>query len=291
MGQTFGYKPWSDFGPLGRNRALPSCHSSLYQQRDEESSSLARGGRARQQESERREEESRGENREEQTREAVSQCIATERPRASVVKDKKYYTRYNIVKSICEGSRRLNPGEKQGQETGQYDSQCTSRAGILLQLCNICCRSHKQAFLQLFDNSSSTTSVTIKKNMEQEALSTSRHSADALNPKRRTSTHCLHFLFGAIRVWVSELTWDNHPTLQVPGVPTLLHPLYSTLMKWDNDTGGRRRAYVPYSGTDPSPRLRTRRALRPPLLISSMARECIMFFVLSPLISRISSPT
>lgn len=39
-GQTFGYKPWSDFGPLGRNRALPSCHSSLYQQRDEEPSSL-----------------------------------------------------------------------------------------------------------------------------------------------------------------------------------------------------------------------------------------------------------
>lgn len=50
MGQTFGYKPWSDFGPLGRNRALPSCHSSLYQQRDEEPSSLERGGRAQQQE-------------------------------------------------------------------------------------------------------------------------------------------------------------------------------------------------------------------------------------------------
>lgn len=45
-GQTFGYKPWSDFGPLGRNRALPSCHSSLYQQRDEEPSSLEKGGRA-----------------------------------------------------------------------------------------------------------------------------------------------------------------------------------------------------------------------------------------------------
>lgn len=44
LGQTFGYKPWSDFGPLGRNRALPSCHSSLYQQRDEEPSSLKRGG-------------------------------------------------------------------------------------------------------------------------------------------------------------------------------------------------------------------------------------------------------
>lgn len=50
LGQTFGYKPWSDFGPLGRNRALPSCHSSLYQQRDEEPSSLERGGRAQQQE-------------------------------------------------------------------------------------------------------------------------------------------------------------------------------------------------------------------------------------------------
>lgn len=50
MGQTFGYKPWSDFGPLGRNRALPSCHSSLYQQRDEEPSSLERGGRAQRQE-------------------------------------------------------------------------------------------------------------------------------------------------------------------------------------------------------------------------------------------------
>lgn len=50
LGQTFGYKPWSDFGPLGRNRALPSCHSSLYQQRDEEPSSLERGGRAQRQE-------------------------------------------------------------------------------------------------------------------------------------------------------------------------------------------------------------------------------------------------
>lgn len=50
FGQTSGYKPWSDFGPLGRNRALPSCHSSLYQQRDEEPSSLERGGRAQQQE-------------------------------------------------------------------------------------------------------------------------------------------------------------------------------------------------------------------------------------------------
>ena len=50
LGQTFGYKPLSDFGPLGRNRALPSCHSSLYQQRDEEPSSLERGGRAQRQE-------------------------------------------------------------------------------------------------------------------------------------------------------------------------------------------------------------------------------------------------
>lgn len=48
--RLFGYKPWSDFGPLGRNRALPSCHSSMYQQRDEEPSSLERGGRAQQQE-------------------------------------------------------------------------------------------------------------------------------------------------------------------------------------------------------------------------------------------------
>lgn len=50
LGQTFGYKPLSDFGPLGRNRALPSCHSSSYQQRDEEPSSLERRGRAQQQE-------------------------------------------------------------------------------------------------------------------------------------------------------------------------------------------------------------------------------------------------
>lgn len=57
LGQTFGYKPWSDFGPLGRNRALPSCHSSLYQQRDEEPSSLERGGRAQQQETIRKKEE------------------------------------------------------------------------------------------------------------------------------------------------------------------------------------------------------------------------------------------
>lgn len=49
--------------------------------------------------------------------------------------------------------------------------------------------------------------------------------------------------------------------------------------------------YLPYSGTEPSPRLSTSRALRPPFLISSMARECFMFFVLSPLISKISSPT
>lgn len=56
LGQTFGYKPLSDFGPLGRNRALPSCHSSLYQQRDEEPSSLERGGGGRaQQQSERKE--------------------------------------------------------------------------------------------------------------------------------------------------------------------------------------------------------------------------------------------
>lgn len=55
LGQTFGYKPLSDFGPLGRNRALPSCHSSLYQQRDEEPSSLERGGGRAQQQSERKE--------------------------------------------------------------------------------------------------------------------------------------------------------------------------------------------------------------------------------------------
>lgn len=65
VGQTFGYKPLSDFGPLGRNRALPSCHFSLYQQRDEEPSSLERGGRAQQRETirERKEEEQRGENK------------------------------------------------------------------------------------------------------------------------------------------------------------------------------------------------------------------------------------
>lgn len=58
----FYYKPLSDFGPLGRNRALPSCHSSMYQQRDEEPSSLERGGRAQQQETI-REKEGGGERR------------------------------------------------------------------------------------------------------------------------------------------------------------------------------------------------------------------------------------
>lgn len=47
----------------------------------------------------------------------------------------------------------------------------------------------------------------------------------------------------------------------------------------------------PYSGTEPSPLLRTRWTFRPPFLISSMARACFMPLVLSPLISRISSPT
>lgn len=59
LGQTFGYKPWSDFGPLGRNRALPSCHSSLYQQRDEEPSSLEEEEPSNKRKSERKEEEYR----------------------------------------------------------------------------------------------------------------------------------------------------------------------------------------------------------------------------------------
>ena len=90
MGQTFGYKPWSDFGPLGRNRALPSCHSSLYQQRDEEPSSLERGGRAQQQETI-REKEGGIERRKQikQTREAVLQCILIREKKGFVVNDKK----------------------------------------------------------------------------------------------------------------------------------------------------------------------------------------------------------
>lgn len=73
-----GYKPWSDFGPLGRNRALPSCHSSLYQQRDEEPSSLERGGRAQKGERERERRRNRKENT---TDESVLQSIITERGR------------------------------------------------------------------------------------------------------------------------------------------------------------------------------------------------------------------
>ena len=92
MGQTFGYKPWSDFGPLGRNRALPSCHSSLYQQRDEEPSSLERGGRAQQQETI-REKEGGIERRKQikQTREAVLQCILIREKKGG-----KYYTSYSL---------------------------------------------------------------------------------------------------------------------------------------------------------------------------------------------------
>lgn len=104
LGQTFGYKPWSDFGPLGRNRALPSCHSSLYQQRDEEPSSLERGGRAQQQETI-REKEGGIERRQQikQTRGCFT--VHLNREKKGFWKTRKYYTLYSNKKNIWEGEK------------------------------------------------------------------------------------------------------------------------------------------------------------------------------------------
>lgn len=109
-GQTFGYKPWSDFGPLGRNRALPSCHSSLYQQRDEEPSSLERGGRAQQQETVR--EKGGGVERRKQIKQTRG-CFTVHRNREEGIcfERQKDYTLHGIKKTLKWGGVRNKPQE------------------------------------------------------------------------------------------------------------------------------------------------------------------------------------